>query len=134
MRLFLAAGLAGLLLATAAPAQECDDSSNMMELDQCAGVVRDQADAKLNTAYAEIRKRLGDDEAAKANLTAAQRAWIAFRDAECFFQTASTVGGSIHSMLVTKCETALTLERLKQFDVYLACEEGDLMCPVPEAE
>jgi uncharacterized protein YecT (DUF1311 family) len=89
------------------------------------------ADAKLTKTYSEIMKRLSDDADGRKLLQAAQRAWIAFRDAECDFSTAESQGGSIHPMLVSGCLQGLTEARAGQLGSYLECEEGDMSCPVP---
>jgi hypothetical protein len=44
-------------------------------------------------------ERLGADEATKKRLKEAQRAWIAFRDAECDFATSGSRDGSIYPMI-----------------------------------
>jgi uncharacterized protein YecT (DUF1311 family) len=64
-------------------------------------------------------------------LLQAQRARIAFRDAECDFSTADSQGGSIHPMLVSGCLQGLTEALAEQLGSYLECEEGDMSCPEP---
>lgn len=90
-----------------------------------------KADHELNLAYKQIETRLADDHDAKSRLVHAQRAWIAFRDAECVFQSGGEDGGSIAPTIVAVCDTALTTARTQQLKAYLNCEEGDLSCPVP---
>jgi uncharacterized protein YecT (DUF1311 family) len=97
----------------------------------CANEDYKAADAKLNKTYIEIMKRLSDDADGRKLLQAAQRSWIAFRDAECNFSTADSQGGSIHPMLVSGCLQGLTEARTEQLGSYLNCEEGDMSCPVP---
>ena len=91
-----------------------------------------RTDAELNAAYREIIGRLAGDPEARQRLVAAQRAWIAFRDAECAFATASSADGSIYPTCCTRpaCD-GLTGARLAQLHAYLNCQEGDLACPVP---
>ena len=63
---------------------------------------------------------------------AAERAWVAFRDAECAFQGGPIdQAGTIRPLVVADCRTGLTEARLKDFQGYLSCEEGDTSCPVP---
>lgn len=90
-----------------------------------------QADKALNEAFRQIEHRLADDPGAKSRLVHAQRAWIAFRDAECTFQSSGEDGGSAAPMVIMACQTTLTAERTGQLKAYLNCEEGDLACPVP---
>ncbi|WP_442582786.1 lysozyme inhibitor LprI family protein [Mesorhizobium sp. ASY16-5R] len=135
MRLAFAALATALLfpLATAS-AQDCANATDQATMSQCAGKALNDADKQLNADFKEIEKRLADDAGARKQLVAAQRAWIAFRDAECDFQSSGAAGGSIHPMLVANCKAALTNQRLMDFKNYLACEEGDMSCPVPAAE
>lgn len=90
-----------------------------------------RADTALNATFKRIEHRLSDDPGGKTRLVKAQRAWIAFRDAECTFQSSGDDGGSAAPMVSTACKAALTTDRAKQLKVYLNCQEGDLACPVP---
>jgi len=89
------------------------------------------ADSELNRLYKQITTRLSGDESTLHLLTVAQRAWIAFRDAECAFAASGVEGGSAYPGIVANCMAELTLKRIADFNTYLACEEGDLACPVP---
>lgn len=124
--LFLPACL--VLLATApAGGQECDrndDSQQMMNI--CANADYEAADAKLNAAYKDLVS--GNDEKANKLLQTAQRAWIAFRDAECAYAAADSEGGSIYPMEVSQCLTELTNERTKQLTSGPNCQDGDPNC------
>lgn len=117
--------------APAAHAQDCGDAATQSELNACAGAALKRADGELNTLYGEARRRLKDDAEAGKLLVAAERAWIAFRDAECAFQASASAGGSIYPMLLGQCREALTRKRADDLRAYLACEEGDLSCPIP---
>jgi uncharacterized protein YecT (DUF1311 family) len=120
---------------TAVRADDCSKAQSQAALGQCADKAFHEADKKLNTAYQQIETRLKDDAAATKLLIAAQRAWISFRDAECSFQGGPVdEAGSIYPMTVANCKAALTGARLKDFDAYLHCQEGDTSCPVPGAQ
>jgi uncharacterized protein YecT (DUF1311 family) len=124
-----------LSLSCGAPAlaQECDRSDDsQIGMSICAGADYQAADAELTKTYGELMKRLADDAEDRKLLHAAQRAWIAFRDAECDFSTNDSKNGTIHPMLVMNCFESLTIERTKQLAAYLGCEEGDVSCPAPE--
>ncbi|MGK9164662.1 DUF1311 domain-containing protein [Inquilinus limosus] len=119
-----------LLAALPAAAQDCPDDSQA-GLNQCAGAAYKKADAALNATYRQIMARLkGNDAAAKA-LVAAQRAWIAYRDAECRFMASGVEGGSVQPMIVAQCLEQVTSQRTDDLEALLNCEEGDLSCPVP---
>ncbi len=128
--LFLSFCLAVLTTASVAQAQECDrndDSQQMMTI--CAGEDYQAADAKLNQTYKDLVGR-NDDKANKL-LQTAQRAWIAFRDAECAYTAAESEGGSIHPMEVSQCLTELTNDRITQLTTS-NCESDDASCAIPD--
>lgn len=130
---FLLIPTAMLLAVHALPAHadECDDAMDQTTMTMCAGKAFDAADRQLNADYQAILRRLADDADARKLLTAAQKDWIAFRDSECTFQASGTAGGSVHPMIVANCRAYLTNQRVRDFKTYLACEEGDLSCPLP---
>jgi uncharacterized protein YecT (DUF1311 family) len=127
----VAAGLAGLAGGSAAMAQPCTDQPTQSAMNRCANAAYRKVDTELNAAYREIMTRFADDQAAKKRLTAVQRVWIAFRDAECAFVTGGSAEGSLHPYLLATCLQGLTGARLAQLRAYLDCQEGDLTCPVP---
>ena len=131
--LFVSACLAVLAAVSTAQAQECDrndDSQQMMNI--CAGEDYQAADAKLNQAYKDLVGR--NDDKGRKLLQVAQRAWIAFRDAECAYTTADSEGGSIHPMEVSQCLTELTEQRTKQMTSGANCQEGDASCANPDED
>ncbi len=109
-------------------AADCRDPVTQAEMNACAGEAYEKADAELNAAYREVKERV---EGESANLlVAAQRAWVAFRDAECAFAASGSAGGSIHPMAVSNCLEHMTKQRTAELKAHLDCEEGDLACPV----
>lgn len=121
---------AWLSLSASAFAAECEDQTQS-GLNRCADAAYQKADAALNGVYSEITRRLKGDAATKQLLTAAQRAWLGFRDAECAFANAANAGGSIYPMVHAECLERLTKARASDLRAYLKCSEGDLSCPVP---
>ncbi|WP_186192089.1 lysozyme inhibitor LprI family protein [Burkholderia gladioli] len=84
----------GLLLAWSGTyAADCDNSPGGLGLDSaqasyvCAEKMRKSSDVKLNQIYKRLLGAVKSDPDAggdvKAELISAQKAWIAFRDAEC---------------------------------------------------
>ena len=120
MRYLLA--IAGTLLAIAGGAA----AQTQMELNAQAGDALKKSDAQLNAIYTKLRAKVS--EASKQKLQAAQQSWLRFRDQECEFETAGTVGGSIHSMMVATCLTRLSDQRTRDLERLLNCQEGDLSC------
>ena len=132
---FLALCLVTIGLPVSALSQECNPSDeSQMGMNICADADYKAADAKLNAAYQEIMKRLSDDAEGRKLLQTAQRAWIAFRDAECAFSANDSKGGSIYPMLVSECLTELTNARTAQLKANLDCPEGDVSCALPPAQ
>lgn len=134
MKALLAALIVVGLSGAAARAQgekiDCTSQSlNMRQLDQCAGAVFKAAEARLEALYLSMRAKY--DAPNGALFEAAQRSWRAWRDAECEYTTNGTAGGTINSMMQTKCRTAKTEARVKELDAQLHCEEGDLSCNAP---
>ena len=131
MRLFVAAVMAITLLGGHASkaAINCKSAANQMEMDQCAGRDFHTADARLNALYRSMMSRY--DAPNQAVFKSAEKAWIAYRDAECNFETNGTAGGSINSMMLTQCRTEKTNARIKELNAQLHCDEGDLSCNAP---
>ena len=127
-RIFLTACL--VILASAAHAQDCDRSDDSQQMmNTCASEDFSAADAKLNETYQNL---IGTSDAnAGQLLQSAQRAWIAFRDAECEYATAGSEDGSIHPMEVSQCLTRLTNDRITQLAATTNCDDGDADCASP---
>jgi|SRR6185312_2466036 len=129
-KLLLAAPL--LLLVTDARGDtkvDCKHAQTQMDMDFCAGQDFTAADAKLNALYKQMMSKY--DSGNQAMLRTAQRNWVAFRDAECAYETNLSVGGTIHPMMVTLCKTTKTNDRIKELNAQVHCGEGDLSCNVP---
>ncbi|BCP52679.1 hypothetical protein K32_12960 [Kaistia sp. 32K] len=139
MRAFsgLAIAVAAMIWIWAAPAAraaDCGDLQTQTEMTICAGDAFKKTDAELNKLYRQIQERLTDDADTRRLLVATQRAWVSFRDAECAFRGSAVAGGSAEPMIVSQCNDNLTRLRIEDLKGYLACQEGDLDCPVPAAE
>jgi len=108
-----------LLIAMAAGFQQpnCADPQSQHDMNQCAAREANEADADLNMIWREVlaHYQRADGGAGSAEgvkrLRAAQRAWIAFRDAECAVAGYEALGGSLEPMLVSGCNAELTRRR-----------------------
>ncbi|MCU1752900.1 lysozyme inhibitor LprI family protein [Pseudomonas sp. 6D_7.1_Bac1] len=120
-----------LLLTPLAQADDCANAADQRTMNECAAKDFKNADTQLNALYKQINERLKDNAESKQRLVGAQRAWVAFRDAECTFSASGVAGGSVYPMIYSNCEAELTLKRVEAFKTYLKCQEGDLSCPVP---
>jgi uncharacterized protein YecT (DUF1311 family) len=107
---------AGEALATAGePARltgdACLDRSGQLYINLCETAKFKKADTALNQAYRSLMSVVG--EADRDRLKAAQRAWIAYRDAECNLE-ARPAGGSMDEELMSACLADLTKRRLAE--------------------
>lgn len=110
--------LAALLTAAPAFAQ----SQMQMNMDAAADYKR--ADATMTRQWTIVNARMKQRDATvrtrgggfgyAAALLASQRAWLAFRDAQCVIEGGEFAGGSLQGMTMTACKTRLTKERTAQ--------------------
>ena len=128
-RFFLA--LAPVMFTSMAVAVDCDNANDQATMNQCAAQQHAAADTELNALYQQISMRLKGQPDRKKLLVETQRAWIAFRDAECTFSASGVEGGSLFPLVYSNCTTDLTKARVQTFKNYLKCQEGDVGCPVP---
>jgi uncharacterized protein YecT (DUF1311 family) len=128
-RFFLA--LAPVMFTSMAFAVDCENATDQATMNQCAAQQNAAADKELNALYQQITTRLKAEPERKKLLVGAQRAWVAFRDAECKFSASGVEGGSVYPLIYSSCTTDLTKARVQTFRNYLKCQEGDLSCPVP---
>ena len=74
----------------------------------------EKVDKQLNTIYQRMRREITRDEA-RENFVAAERTWIAFRDAQAEVAASlSNRGGIVYAYVVTETKTNLTNERIHQ--------------------
>ncbi len=106
--------------AMADDAPDCKDPQDQNTMTACARIDFEKADAELNDIWPKLKTDAeasdkGSDRHDYADaLLASQRAWIAFRDAECAWQGFEAHGGSLEPMLVAGCGARLTRDRIKQ--------------------
>ena len=103
-------------------------------MNACAEDAWKKADAELNAVYKKLQSRNKEDARASKLLTAAERARLAFRDAECEYGAADNQGGSIFPLVYFGCLDKLTKARTNQLKRYLNCKVGDAACALPTAE
>lgn len=94
-------------------------ASSTVEFARCVSAALDRADGELNAAYQQALQRIrrSDDPFAdktqwEAGLRAAQRAWIAWRDADCKgLLPFEWGGGTGTNAAVMECQFSRTVER-----------------------
>ena len=99
----------------------CNPDGTQIELNACARDDYERADAELNAAWKDLIAALGNKSAAVKQVRAAQRAWIAFRDAEVAGHFPLEEGedprvmyGSMYPMSLHGLMTTLTKQRTEQ--------------------
>jgi uncharacterized protein YecT (DUF1311 family) len=135
-RMLIAAAVALVALGATEPvlADEPVDCSNAMstyEINFCADKDLAKADAALNAIYQKALAKIAESDQEKpydaksweAALRESQRAWVAFRDADCKgLVPMAWAGGSGTSMEVLGCMTAKTDARTKELKERLGLE------------
>ncbi|BAF71699.1 lysozyme inhibitor LprI family protein [Sulfurovum sp. NBC37-1] len=84
---------------------------------QCAYSEYDYWDKKLNSLYRQVKNKLPKEEI--HNLVTAQRAWIKFRDTECYLEAYEMRGGSAEKQLNIGCKISMTEKRVKELYSFL---------------
>jgi uncharacterized protein YecT (DUF1311 family) len=103
------------------------------EMNRCADEDAKEADTELNRVYQDLLSKNKTNVVATKKLRAAQRAWIAFRDAqlEALYpaQDKPREYGSVYPMCYAKVSTAMTKERTARLRRMLQdndpCEIGE---------
>jgi uncharacterized protein YecT (DUF1311 family) len=106
------------------PPADCSAALSTVEMNNCAGAEFDKADAELNRVYKAALAAIpematGEPPFDKPNweeaLRASQRAWLAFRDAECEGHVEKFWGGGTGATVeIIGCKTEKTEQRTKE--------------------
>lgn len=97
------------------PDSPCANIGVTVDLTACLDKARASANGELNALYADVRKRLEDDE--RKQLVAAQRLWISYRDANCAAERDLYGTGTGRGPAYLACLEAMTRERTKELHV-----------------
>lgn len=135
-------GLTFVIAATPAQAAEprhnpnCADPQSNLEMKLCAGRDLDKADAELNAVYAEAIKSAREQYLStrtvpgyqsmpnlEDTLRKAQRAWIAFRDANCEYHRQIYYDGSHAPLAFLLCKADMTKQRVKELQSIVKGDE-----------
>jgi uncharacterized protein YecT (DUF1311 family) len=92
------------------------------EMNQQAYDAFEKADKELNQIYAKVQAKL--DKEGKEKLKAAQRAWVAFRDAQAELDADIMRGGSAAPMLSAGSKTQSTRKRVEELKEFLKQLDG----------
>ena len=92
------------------------DGASTAGMVQCVGVELTVQDTALNAAYRSLVADMTPDQ--KAGLQKAQRAWIAFRDADCAARY-SPDWGSMSTITANFCMLRRTVERTIELEEFV---------------
>lgn len=88
------------------------------------------ANVQLDALYQQLKNQPHTDDNLRKRMINAQRAWRAFRDAECEYVTAIGEGSAVHIENYEHCAQALTTARIDALQRYLQCTETETDCAV----
>ncbi|WP_420851180.1 lysozyme inhibitor LprI family protein [Rhizobium quercicola] len=122
---------AGTAVAAGPDDLDCSNAVTQSDMTACSQQDYETADVALNAAYRKTMARaqamdkdladLGDGMVGAVEaLKAAQRAWIAYRDAQCELAGFEARGGTMEPMLVAGCLAELTTKRTDELKAALA--------------
>lgn len=103
-----------LMTGVAQAATRCDNATTNVQLQDCQAAAYQAADARLNASYAQLLKLL--DEEGRRKLRTAQKAWLAFRDANAEFAGDLNRGGTAESLNILGAKTLMTEARKTELD------------------
>ena len=93
-----------------------DEGQTTLGMIECIGAEYAVQDTALNAAYRSLIADMTPDQ--KAGLKKAQRAWIAFRDADCRAR-AREDWGTISNVFSNMCMVQRTVERTLELEAFL---------------
>jgi uncharacterized protein YecT (DUF1311 family) len=82
------------------------DGNTQMEMTACEAADLQRTETQLTALYAKFKP-------VPPELRTAERAWIAYRDAECAYEHHASPDGSMYPMEEAMCRTALDRQRIE---------------------
>jgi uncharacterized protein YecT (DUF1311 family) len=122
--------LAMMIAPLAAFAQDvdCTNAETQQDMNICAYQAWEAADAELNRVYADAVSAMQVSDAdfppegatEEERLRTAQRAWVAFRDANCDVAGFQMRGGSAEPLLINGCMHQMTQDRIAELQMLIS--------------
>jgi uncharacterized protein YecT (DUF1311 family) len=122
---FAPAALAGE--AALYPVKDCSKETAQMALNQCTGDNLAAANAALTQLYGKMLA-IESDPKAKEQFKDIERAWVAYKDKQCQWETAGDEGGSIWTMEYNQCEIEKTDARIRELERAAGCTGSVSTC------
>lgn len=110
---------------------DCSKAQTQTELNECACKQFQTSEAEMNRVYRELLSSRAKDSLVVAKLKNAQRAWLAFRNAQLELLYPETANpkltyGSAFPMCHCMAKREMTEERTKQLRQLLQNKDGDV--------
>lgn len=99
---------------------DCGQSGSTAAIVECRDAETKQWDRRLNAAYKALQQRV--DAGQRQPLTAAQRLWVRYRDANCGFYAAGE--GAVSRVLAAECMRTMTRQRACELESAGSAETG----------
>ncbi|ARV59450.1 hypothetical protein BZZ01_13170 [Nostocales cyanobacterium HT-58-2] len=97
---------------------DCNKAVTTPEMKYCSQQSYQAADKRLNQVYKKVTSTFNGEQ--KQILTAAQQAWIKFRDRNCDFEVYGNRGGTGYEIFRNGCLERLTTQRTKDLENFLS--------------
>jgi uncharacterized protein YecT (DUF1311 family) len=97
------------------PDSPCADVVVTSDSVSCLSRAKDISDAKLNSVYQSIRKKLDGEDSKR--LVETQEIWIKYRDANCAAERALYGNGTAQGPAYLACMEAMARERTKELQI-----------------
>jgi uncharacterized protein YecT (DUF1311 family) len=111
------------------PNPDCPGDAPQAEINRCLTGQLNRADAELERVW---QAALAAQRGRADRLQAAQRGWLAYRDAHCESVASAELGPEIAASQTIMCRTGLTQARTRELTDFAATGESETM-PAPEA-
>jgi uncharacterized protein YecT (DUF1311 family) len=112
------------------PTKDCYKIDDYRAMVDCFATDSLAADAAVTRAYEAMLAKLGPSPQ-RDLLRSSQEAWLAYRTAYCAFESSAVEGGSFQPTVRNMCLAHISRLRLKDLEVQLTCQEGNMGCVVP---
>ncbi|WP_017092013.1 lysozyme inhibitor LprI family protein [Vibrio splendidus] len=100
-----------LLASASDDAIDCENAMNTIEINQCAAIELESAQAELDKYLAASFEHNAYDAELVASIKKAQESWQAYMSAHCSSVYTQWRDGSIRGIMALSCKTALTKQR-----------------------
>ncbi|MEZ9201242.1 hypothetical protein CWN85_03945 [Vibrio splendidus] len=100
-----------LLASASDDAIDCENAMNTIEINQCAAIELESAQAELDKYLAASFEHNAYDAELVASIKKAQESWQAYMSAHCSSVYTQWRDGSIRGLMALSCKTTLTKQR-----------------------